>query len=154
MHVAGAMAALARGGEFRTPLLVDELASRQRVRRLGVAPELLGLVQEGMFRVVNSPAGTAYKHAHDPEVQICGKTGTGEAPPRREGIDDDGDGRIDRFGAVVRSGDMAWFAGFAPRDNPRIAIAILVEYSSEGGGRTCGPIARNVVRICRELGYL
>ncbi|MHC4717393.1 MAG: penicillin-binding transpeptidase domain-containing protein, partial [Planctomycetota bacterium] len=75
MHVANAMATIARGGEFRSPLLVRELKGRQQVRRLPVTPEQVELVQRGMYRVVNVGGGTAYRHAHDPDIEICGKTG-------------------------------------------------------------------------------
>lgn len=56
---------------------------------------------------------------------------------------------------MVLSGDMAWFAGYAPRHNPQIAFAILVEYVSAGsGGSVCGPMAKQLVRACRDKGYL
>ncbi len=137
LHVANAIATIARGGQFRTPVLVRELAGRQRRRDLKVSPETIRLVQEGMYRVVNSSSGTG-RAARDYEIEICGKTGTAKTTPRRV------DGRI------VRSGDTAWFAGFAPYRNPRIAFAVMVEYSDKGGGPTCGPIARQVVRTCRD----
>ena len=137
LHVANAMATIARGGQFRTPLLVRELAGEQRRRDLKISPETIRLVQEGMYRVVNSSRGTG-RAARDYEIEICGKTGTAKTTPRRV------DGRI------VRSGDTAWFAGFAPYRSPRIAFAVMVEYSDKGGGPTCGPIARQVVRTCRD----
>ena len=152
LHVANAMAAIARGGEFRTPLLVRELSGAQQVRRLPISAEQVHVVAEGMYRVVNSPSGTAYKYARDPEIEICGKTGTAQTAPRR--VDSNGDGRIDARDRVVRSGDTAWFAGFAPYRKPRIAFAVVVEYAQGGGGKVCGPIARDVVRICRRRGYL
>ncbi|KPK86050.1 MAG: hypothetical protein AMJ81_02170 [Phycisphaerae bacterium SM23_33] len=163
LHVANGMATIARGGEFRSPLLLevlDEAGGRwrpfqpQRVRRLPIAPELVHLVQEGMWRVVNSPNGTAYSHARGLPVETCAKTGTAETAPQRRGIDDDGDGRIDRWGEIVRVGNTAWFAGYAPYRNPRIAFAIVVEYSPVSGGPTCAPIARKILQDCRELGYL
>ncbi|HUU22107.1 MAG TPA: penicillin-binding transpeptidase domain-containing protein [Phycisphaerae bacterium] len=149
MHVANAMAAIARGGEFRSPLLIREFASRQQVRRLDVTAEQVELVQRGMYRVVNVQGGTAHNYAYDPEIEICGKTGTAQTPARR--IDQDGDGVQE---TIVRSGDTAWFAGYAPYRNPRIAFAVVVEYAQAGGGATCGPIARHIVRLCRQRGYL
>ncbi len=154
MHVANAMAAIARDGQFRSPLLVRELKNKQIVRRLPIDNEHLRLVREGLYKVVNSTSGTGYKHARDPEIEICGKTGTAETPDRRIRIDSDGDGTLDRRGPVVCSGDTAWFAGFAPYRNPRIAFAVVVEYSDTGGGPTCGPIARRVVGLCRAFGYM
>jgi penicillin-binding protein 2 len=154
MHVANAMATIARDGEFRSPILVRELKSKQQVHRIPSSAEHIRLVQKSMYKVVHSPLGTGYKHARDLEIEICGKTGTAETPGRRIRIDSDGDGRLDRWGPVVCTGDTAWFAGFAPYRNPRIAFVVMVEYSDTGGGQTCGPIARQVVRICRAFGYL
>lgn len=152
MHMANAVAAIARDGEYRSGLLVRELAHKQVRRKLGVSPEAVALVQEGMYRVVNGSRGTARKYASDPDIEICGKTGTATTPPRR--VDSNGNGRIDSGDRTVRSGDTAWFVGFAPFKDPRIAFAVMVEYSDSGGGRTCGPIARKLVRICRDAGYL
>ena len=154
MHVANAMATIARDGEFRSPILVRELKSRQKVRRIPSSPEHIRLVQKSLHKVVNSPSGTAYKYARDPEIEICGKTGTADTHPLRIRIDTDGDGRLDRWGPVVCTGDTAWFAGFAPYHKPRIAFVVMVEYSDAGGGQTCGPIGREVVRICRAMGYM
>ncbi len=154
MHVANAMATIARDGEFRSPLLVRELKSKQQVRRIPVSAEHFRLVKEGLYKVVNSPHGTAYKHARDTDIEICGKTGTAETPDRRIRIDSDGDGKLDRWGPAVCTGDTAWFAGFAPYRNPRIAFVVMIEYSDTGGGQTCGPIGRQVVRLCRAFGYL
>ena len=140
MHVANAMATIARDGEFRTPLLVRELASAQRRRKLKIAPAALALVQEATYRVVES--GTARRYARDPSIRYCGKTGTAQTAPRRV------DGR------VVREGETAWFVGYAPYRRPRIAFAVMVEYAREGGGRLCGPKGLEVLRICRAFGYL
>jgi len=152
LHVANGMASIARGGTFTTPLLVRQLADKQIRRQTGVSTTQAELVQRGMFRVVNASSGTAHKHAYLPEIQVCGKTGTAQTAPRR--VDSNDDGRLDSRDRIVRSGDTAWFAGFAPYRKPKIAFAVMVEYSNKGGGPTCGPIAKDVIRICKRLGYL
>ncbi len=148
LHVANAMATIARRGRFVSPLLVRELAHCQQRRRIELSDRHLELVHEGMYRVINSTHGTGHRHAYVPGAELCGKTGTAETEPRR--VDSDGDGRPDQ---VVRSGDTAWLAGFAPRSRPQIAFAIVVEYADAGGAVTCGPIGKEVIRACRELGY-
>jgi cell division protein FtsI/penicillin-binding protein 2 len=47
----------------------------------------------------------------------------------------------------------AWFIGFAPAENPKIAFAVLVEYGG-GGGAVAGPIAKRLLEACMEHGYL
>ena len=152
MHLASAMAAIARGGEYRSPLLIREFADRQVRRDTGVSPEAMAAIQEGMYRVVNGFRGTGRKYARDDEIKICGKTGTATTWPRR--IDSNKDGKINLQDQIVAVGDTAWFVGFAPFKDPKIAFAVMVEYSQSGGGSTCGPIARQVVRICKARGYM
>jgi len=158
VHLANAMATIARGGVFLTPLLVLEGGPKQVRRDLPLPPAHLDAVREGMHRVVNHRRGTAWKVFHGPGVaplegvEICGKTGTATTAPQR--IDSNKNGRIDREDRIVRKGDTAWFAGFAPYGRPQIAFAVAVEYVEGGGGANAGPIARELVRICQEMGYV
>ncbi|MDY6913876.1 MAG: penicillin-binding transpeptidase domain-containing protein [Planctomycetota bacterium] len=141
LHVANAMAAIARDGEFLSPVLVRDAGPHQTRLSLPLRQEYIQAVQRGM-REVCRPGGTAYaylsgaKAEGEPlEVDVCGKTGTaGTGTPR---------------------GDMAWFVGFAPHDRPQIAFAVVVEYVTEGGGASnAGPVGRELIRICKRLGYI
>ena len=109
-------------------------------------------------KVVNERGGTAYKVFHgegeEPEVEICGKTGTAQTAPQR--IDSNQNDRIDLEDDIVYQGDTAWFAGFAPYRNPQVAFAVVIEYVEKGGsgGRTAGPVAKKVVAACKARGYI
>ncbi|MFK7969296.1 MAG: penicillin-binding protein 2 [Bacteroidia bacterium] len=82
-----------------------------------IAAEHFEAVREGMFQVVATGTGRrAFLKGHS----ICGKTGTVENPHGK---------------------DHATFIAFAPRENPQIAIAIIVENSGGGGGTWAAPIA-------------
>ncbi|HRH38215.1 MAG TPA: penicillin-binding transpeptidase domain-containing protein, partial [Flavobacteriales bacterium] len=83
-----------------------------------VAPHWFDNIQEGMRRVVNEPGGTA-RRARIDSIVVCGKTGTAENP---------------------QGEDHAVFVCFAPKDDPKIAMAVYVE-NSGGGGRWAAPIA-------------
>jgi penicillin-binding protein A len=74
-----------------------------------------------MRDVVSEGTGTA---AALSGIEAAGKTGTAEISP---GVND------------------AWFIGFAPADDPQIAVACMVEHTSGFGGPTCGPIFKSVV---------
>jgi len=157
LHVANVMATIGRGGRFLSPVLVSEGGPERIRRELPIDPEHIRAVREGMYKVVNERGGTAYKPFHDSEarpldVEICGKTGTAETPPHW--IDSNRNGRRDPGEKIVYEGDMAWFAGFAPRENPQIAFAVVLEYAKAGGSQIAAPIAREVVRDCQRLGYL
>lgn len=149
LQVANAMAAIARGGRFLSPALVRRHGPQQVVRELDIPASALAAVRRGMYEVVNVRGGTAYRVFHQAgaeplETEVCGKTGT--ATTHNQMLD----------GQVVNSGDTAWFCGFAPYRNPRIAFAVVVEYIDEGatGGRVAGPVARRVIRACKRRGYL
>lgn len=75
-------------------------------------------VIEGLFEVFNNPRGTA-RGSMVEGIQICGKTGTSENPHGQ---------------------DHSIFIAFAPKDNPKIAIAVFVE-NGYWGARWAGPIA-------------
>jgi len=158
LHMADAIATIARDGVFLSPTLALEAGPKQVRRDLPVIPAHMKAVKEGMYRVVNDRQGTAWHVFHDPGVipvegvEICGKTGTATTAPQR--IDSNNNGRIDEGDQIVRSGDTAWFVGFAPRDNPQIALAVTVEYVEGGGGKNAGPIALEIVRLCKNMGYL
>jgi peptidoglycan glycosyltransferase len=77
-----------------------------------------------MGNVVQSGTGTA---AQIPGVQVAGKTGTAQVP-----------------GAT-----QAWFIAFAPLRNPKVAIAVTVERSSQSltGGEVAAPLAKQVMQV-------
>jgi len=157
LQVANAMATIAREGRFLSPVLTLE-GGPDRVRRyMPMSDRHVYAVHKGMRDVVHHPDGTAHKilmklGLGSLGLEFCGKTGTATVPPQR--VDSDGDGRITSRDRVVRTGDVAWFAGFAPYGNPQVAFAIMVEYVEGGGGANAGPVALDVVRTCKRLGYI
>ncbi len=152
MHVANAMATIARGGLLLPPTLVRGQDSSVDGVQIPLDPSHIEAVQRGMYEVVEATNGSAYKYFHGSDViplgfEICGKTGTAQTSPQ---VIKTKGGR-----KLIRRGDMAWFAGFAPYKNPQIAIAVVVEYVVGGsGGKNAGPIARETLRLCEEFGYL
>jgi len=158
LHLANAMATIAQDGVFLTPALALEGAPKQNRRDLPLNPLHLRAVREGMHRVANHRYGTAWRYFHGPGVEplegieLCGKTGTATTAPQR--VDSNNDGRITRADRVVRTGNTAWFSGFAPYGRPQIAFAVAVEYVEGGGGANAAPLARELVRICQAMGYV
>ncbi len=133
LQVANATATIARNGLWVSPLLVFGREDRQVRRQLPVKAEHVAVVREGMCRVINDPASqTGYSHARRLGAVMCGKTGTAQT------------GRPDR--------NMAWFTGFAPRSDPRIAFAFVMENTPEGGADYI-PLAETMIDWCEELGY-
>jgi penicillin-binding protein 2 len=154
LQVANAMATIARSGRFLSPRICRDSGPRQEARILQLSEAHLKAVRRGMYDVINDPDGTAYKPWHRElplDVEVCGKTGTAQVPPMR--IDSNNNGRIDTEDRIVKKGDHAWFAGFAPYRMPRLAFAVVVEYSGSGG-KYAAPVAKETLRWCRKMGYL
>jgi penicillin-binding protein 2 len=143
LQLAMAYAALGNGGVLYAPQVVRSIESTEgtveidfppRPRRtIPLAPDHLKAVTSAMFGVVNEPGGTAYKERID-KIAVAGKTGTAQVSKitQKAGIDPHQVWYFNR--------DHAWFAGFAPYDDPEIAIAVLVEHGG-GGGHNAAPIA-------------
>lgn len=111
---------LANGGTYVQPhvvLFIRDKVSKKlialspRYKKLPIAPEALLVVREGMRLVVSGPGGTGHAAAVR-GIEIAGKTGTAQNPHGK---------------------DHAWFVGFAPFDNPKIAVAVIIENAGFGG---------------------
>jgi len=155
LQLAMAYAALANGGTLYAPQVVRSLESPNpnalpgepgkaeidfppRIRRkVVIPPDNLRFVLDALHGVVNDPEGTAYRE-RTAKVDVAGKTGTSQVSKikDRPGIDPHTIWYFNR--------DHAWFAGFAPFDDPEVAVVVLVEHGG-GGGHNAAPIAMRVL---------
>ena len=109
---------------------------------LDVDPDHLAAVRQGLFEVVNTPAGTAYASRLTlPNVQMAGKTGTAQvhnntAAEKQKNFNDLTMAWEDRPNAL--------FVGFAPYDNPRYAIAVVIEHGNFGA-QSAAPVAHDLM---------
>ncbi|GAA0791349.1 penicillin-binding protein 2 [Marinobacterium sediminicola] len=95
-------------------------------------------VIEGMISVMHGSEGTARRSAEGAQYRIAGKTGTAQVV----GIAQDEE--YDAEALEERHRDHALFVAFAPVDNPKIALAVVVE-NGGGGSSTAAPVAREVM---------
>jgi penicillin-binding protein 2 len=126
------MATLANGGTRVTPHVlkaVDDGQGWQQIpppapqSQVQLDPEKLQAIRDGLWMVVNG-RGTGGR-ARIPGRDVAGKTGTAQV------ISNQGRASAGRTAKDLR--DNGWFVFFAPRDNPRIAGAILLEHGMHGG---------------------
>jgi peptidoglycan glycosyltransferase len=136
MQMAMVSAAIANGGRLMTPYVVDAVRSadlttvtttKPTLYSTAVSPATAAALTQMMVGVVQSGSGTA---AQIPGVQVAGKTGTAQT--------------------TADQAPHAWFTAFAPADNPRVAVAVLVEHGGSSGneatgGRVAAPIAKAVM---------
>lgn len=112
-------------------------------RSLGISDAAMAPVRDGLYRGVNAPTGTAYDaRITMPGLEMAGKTGTSQvrsisAAERDEGI-------IQTHDRPWHQRDHAVFVGYAPIQDPRYSIAIVVEHGG-GGAAVAAPIARDVL---------
>lgn len=147
LQLATATAMLANGGKRIEPRLVEAIRDpfshawqplSPTVRgRVKIDPANLAVVRQGMLDVMR-PGGTASAAAAGAAYAIAGKTGTAQVVGIKQGA------RYDESRLARHHRDHALFIAYAPADNPKIAIAVLVENGGHGGG-TAAPIARAVM---------
>jgi penicillin-binding protein 2 len=107
------------------------------------------LLRKGMYQVVNSNTGTAYRYLAGTKVEIAGKTGTAQVT----GIAQEEKRRIKESDMEYYKRSHAWFTAYAPFKNPKYVITVLVEHGGHGG-EASGTITRDIVNKLVELGYL
>ena len=129
LQMANVMAIVANRGFYYKPHLIKAIGDKKIIKdeflkknNAGVNSSYFDVIIDGMSAVVNQPSGTAW-YSRIPEIEMCGKTGTVQNP---------------------HGEDHSVFVAFAPRDNPKIAIAVVVE--NAGFGATwSAPIASLMV---------
>lgn len=131
LNMALIASAIANNGIMMQPYLVENAAfasgrsiysAKQGIWKTAVSPSVANQVGELMIECVQSGTGTS---ARISGVTVAGKTGT--AQNEKEGK------------------EHAWFIGYAPAEDPEIAICVMQEYSGVTGS-SCAPIARDLIK--------
>ncbi len=158
LQVLNSVATIGNGGRVMWPHLVSEILDGEgnvveriqpRVQwdltdgvltpgtpDLIVDPQAIALTRQGMLMVTSDPEGTAYKYARLETISSAGKTGTGEF------CDD-----VAQEQNLCQPGNWpthAWYAAFAPFENPEIAVVAFI-YNGGEGAVTSGPVVKQVL---------
>jgi penicillin-binding protein 2 len=142
MQIAVAYSAIANGGKVLWPRLVERIEPQDPASgeaptifpyglvrdELGVHSRSLKILRDAMLSETEDPEGTG-RAAVVPGLRICGKTGTAQVKNERNEL----------------TGWNYWFASFAPYENPRYAVVVMVQSENRGsGGSVCAPIAHDI----------
>jgi len=135
LQIAVMLAAIGNGGTIYRPQAVLRVAASpgepevtfppQAVGQLPLTPEHLQAIRQGLLGATTDPRGTATHVFQGLGISVAGKTGT----------------------AQVDSGEAephAWFAGYAPAEDPQIAVVVVVEHGGEGS-KAAAPLFRQVI---------
>jgi penicillin-binding protein 2 len=137
LQVARWFAAIANGGDLPRPYLVEqagligaplETVAAPVLTPTGLSPDVIAVIHDGMCAVTTESYGTAefvFRNSPLQALGVCGKTGTAQT-------------------GGPETPSHAWFAAYAPRENPEVAIAVLVETAGQGS-EVAAPIARSVL---------
>ena len=147
----------ARGHRFAPRLLIGtedgvtrEMTWTDPVARspvVGPTDEHWTFVHEAMVGVTADPRGTAHAPMKGTEYKVAGKTGTSQVFTVGQ------DEKYREADVEERLRDHGLFVAFAPADDPRIALAVVVE-NGGGGARAAAPVARKVIRRLFQGGGL
>ncbi|MHA7881424.1 MAG: penicillin-binding protein 2 [Saccharospirillum sp.] len=147
MQVAIATAVMANKGRWVTPRLLKDSSDPSLLEAIPAPPPDVELgsqadwdrMHDAMVEVVHGAKGTARGIGFDASYQIAGKTGTAQVIRIQRDAEGEPIGEVPE-----RFMDHAWFMGFAPAEDPEIAITVLVE-NGGGGSRVAAPIARELM---------
>jgi len=135
IQVAEMMSVVANRGNLVRPFIVKRIGSDDmpvtRPKPVGISSETIRLVRAGLFDVVNAENGTGKRAAVEGMV-VAGKTGTAQNPQGKT---------------------HAWFAGFAPYDDPKICLVVFLEHGGKGGLEPAS-IARGIFEEAKSRGYV
>jgi penicillin-binding protein 2 len=147
LQLARATATLANKGHVVTPFLVDKIVRMDSTtpgpethgKTIPLKPANVNNIIQGMVNVVHSARGTAKSIGKDIPYQIGGKTGTAQVFNIKQ------DAKYNENEIEFKLRDHALFISFAPADDPKIAVAVIVENGGHGGS-VAAPIAGKVIK--------
>jgi penicillin-binding protein 2 len=136
LQVARMMGAVANGGILWKPRLVQRVeradgtlayaASSKMTGQIDLSPAVWAFLRHALAGVVNE--GGTGAAARIPGILVAGKTGTAQSIAKSDS---------------AKGQDHAWFASFAPADDPQVVVVVLVERGGKGG-QVAAPIARQI----------
>ena len=136
LQLARLIGGIASGGVFKQPHMLKD-APNVAEEKFPLSEDTVEKVTEAMYGVINEPHGTGGK-LRLTNVEFSGKSGTAQVI---------GYNKINLVKKGSQFADNAWFVGYAPKRNPEICVAALVQESGQHGGEAAGPVVRDVVKM-------
>jgi penicillin-binding protein 2 len=134
IQLARMIATVASGGTLVQPHLLKNLTTT-KVGHFPLSDDAVETVTQGMYGVINEGGGTGYSLRLQ-NVDFSGKSGTAQLMSYEAGA------KLGKKGKNTNG----WFVGYAPRRNPEIVVAAVVQDTDLHGGSTAGPVVRDIVK--------
>ena len=144
LQMAQATALIASKGRWFRPHLAKTIEGQPPVDENPIEDIVLrdpsdwAKVTHGMEQVMHNARGTARAAATGAQYRIAGKSGTAQVVAIKQGE------KYDRNKVQERHRDHALFVGFAPADDPKIVVSVMIE-NGEAGGRVAAPVMRQIM---------
>ncbi|HMD39592.1 MAG TPA: penicillin-binding protein 2 [Candidatus Acidoferrum sp.] len=135
LQLARLIGGIASGGVFKQPHLLKD-AQKVGEERFSISESTIEKITDAMYGVVNEPGGTG-GHLKLAGIEFSGKSGTAQVI----GYD-----KMNLVHKGSQYADNAWFVGYAPKRNPEICVAVLVQESGQHGGEAAGPVVKDIVK--------
>ena len=135
LQLARVIGGIASGGVFKQPHMLKD-APNVGEERFHISDSTIEKVTDAMYGVVNEAGGTGGKLKLT-GIELSGKSGTAQVIG------------YDKMNLVKKGSqfaDNAWFVGYAPKRDPEICVAVLVQESGQHGGEAAGPVVRDIVK--------
>ena len=139
LHLALLTALIAKKGEYQIPYIVNKQNQNTLVIENKLSDDDWDRLNSSLINVVYSPNGTAFR-VNAGNLKMAGKSGTSQV------VDISSRAEYDEVRKNPLLRDHAVFIGYAPHDNPKFAIAVVIE-NGESGGRTAGPVAKEILEV-------
>ena len=135
LQLARIIGGIASGGVFKQPHMLKD-APNVGEEKFPISEATVEKVTEAMYGVINEPHGTGDK-LRLTGIEFSGKSGTAQVI---------GYSKMALIHKGSQFADNAWFVGYAPKRNPEICVAALIQESGQHGGEAAGPVVRDVVK--------
>jgi len=154
LQMARMYSSLVNGGFVYRPLISKQIVAQDGTvtkrfrpevqKQLPFSEEAMGVIRDSLTRVVNDPEEGTGQLAAMERFLVAGKTGTAEAKMFAKGVSEEVSEWLKE--------DHAWFASYAPANNPEIVVIVFVEHGGSGG-KIAAPIAKYVIEQYFEGGF-
>ena len=128
--------------------IVDANLTMPKTKHMHFNPYSISEIRKGMHDVCNAKKGTAYRAMHKLPIKVAGKTGTSQVTSIPQNVKK----RIKEDQLAYFRRSHAWITTYAPYNDPKFVVTVLVEHGGHGGS-TAGPIAADIYRWLASKAY-